>query len=761
MASRKFKENWITTPLPLAAGPGILPVPPEPEPGQRVTSLQGAVEAARAESPLTTIGDSALESAEAVAAAAGVALAAIRDSALGSAQSAAAAAGSALAATRNTAVGSVTAAASAANSVLSAARHSAAGSALASATGTALTATGIATAGSALAAVSQAAASRATALAGSALAAALEPIPSPVALYKRASFIIRFMLLWTVRELWRTLLSTVFTVAPRSVKSARKLREFVERLGGMWITLARLASLREDLLGAQFCRELARTRDLSPPVPIEIIRNQVDQELHKVGKTFSEVFSDFDPQPLLVRSFGQVHRAHLRESGREVSVRIRAADAKERSATDWRYMRIMLFVIKQLDLEPHLYWDDLMFEVKKANDDLLDFRAEVAELRKMRQRLRARRIYVPMLFRRYCTEQMLVIEYIDGVTLQDVQQVAAYEPERLADWLHENKIRPRRVWRRLFNAHNEMLFEHNMFYTELLPSNIRLLRDNRMAFVSMGTIGTLDANLQGRYRRLYRAFIQGDYTKACDTYMMMGPPLPYLDSTDMKQAVIRALRKWESRTHVKQAPYREKSLDAAVASLARCATKYCFPTVWNLARLQSAERILNKSLDFLDPTRSGLKAIKGYETASQIRSIKQAATKRIRKRVDNFTDVAQLNMQLLENLEHDGDYLRRRLQNVQAKLSKVSEIGGRLLMMAAKVALVALAVQVFIYFKQGYNTQIPLADRGTVGRVFELLRPRSRMAWVALLLILFYFRRLLVNVARQMFVKEVRPGDVL
>lgn len=634
------------------------------------------------------------------------------------------------------------------------------GSALGAAAGSALAAAKASAAGTALAAASAVAAARATE-AGAALASALEPIPSPVALINRAGYIVRFLIVWTLREIFRVAFSALVRPRPRTIESARQAREFAERLGGMWIIMARLAALRHDLLGIEFCRELARTRDLSVPLPIGVVRKTVEDELRTVNRTFEEVFSEFDDEPLTVRSFGQMHRARLRQSGREVTVRVRAPDALQRAATDWRYIRMVHWFMDQLDLEPHLRVGDLLYEVKKSTDDLLDFRSEVTELRRIRGVLRRRRIYVPTVFRRYCTEKMLVLEYIKGVNVADLQQVAKYDPERLGSWMRENKIDPRRVWRRLFNAHHELLFEHNLFYTELIPSSIMLLRDNRIALVSLGTIGTLDADLQTKYRRLYRSFIQGDFTKACDTYLMMGPALPYKDTTNMKQSVIRALRKWESRTHVKLAPYSEKSLGSAVAQLARCATEQRLPAFWNLARLQSAERLLNMTLEFFDPTKSSLKALKRYERSAQIRAIKQATTKRVRKRINSAVDVAELNMQLLENFEHDGDYLRRRLHGVQAKLSKVSEIGGRLILMMAKLAMVALVVQVFLYIKHGYHVSLPVAEQGTLGRLFNALRPQSKTAWIVLLVVLFFSRRFLVNLARQFLSKEVRPGDVL
>lgn len=562
------------------------------------------------------------------------------------------------------------------------------------------------------------------------------------------------------RELLQLMLSTIGRKRPRSAEAGRDAREFAEKLGGMWVIIVRLTSLRGDLLGEAFCHELSLVRDISAPVPFPQIRKVVEEDLRSVGTTFEETFVEFDETPHTVRSFVQVHRARLKQNKREVLVRVRVPDALQRAKTDWRYLRLLLFVLRQLNIDPHLRWDDLMFETKKATDDLLDLRAEVEELRRLRKVLRKCRIYVPLLYRKLCTERMLVLEHIQGISVADLVCSTHQNPELCDAWMRENKINRRRIWRRLFCAHHQMLFEHNMFNTELSPSSIILLKNNRLAFVSLGTIGTLDADLRRQYRHLYRAFLTEDYSKAADYYLTLGPALPYTDISKMKQMALRALRRWESRTHVKNRPYREKSLSAAVGELARCASAQELPTFWNLARLQLAERILNTTLEFFDPTKSSLKALKRYEQSAQMRSIKNATTKKVRKRVEGAIDVAQLNMQLLENFEHDGEYLRRRLLGVQSKLSKMSAIAGRMVILGSKMVVAALAIQVFLYYKQGHALAMPWMDQSTLGRALSRLRPQSGTSWVILCLFLFYIRSFFGRLARQLFQKEVRPGDV-
>lgn len=703
MSSRKFKSNWTPTPLRVREVPDTRSEEPEPVPPPDEPEL--------AELP-------------------GSALASVAGAAL------------------------VTAAAAARDAVTNTGLATAAGSALASAQASVEKSALMSAAESALAKAHSSAA-------GSLLASALEPLPSPVSLAKRASFILKFLLLTIFRELIYTVRAGWRSKATRPLKSAWATRRFAERLGGSWITLLRLASLRSDLLGAEYCRILAHTRDYSLPVALNVVRAIVDAELRTRESSFDDTFSEFDEQPITVRSFGQTHRARLRKNGREVLVRVRAPDAVRRAATDWRYQRVLLFLLEQFGIEPHMRWGDLFFEVKQSTDDLLDFRTEVEELRRIRKILRPRKIYVPIVYWKLCTEQVLIVEHITGVDVEDLMNVAQQDPERCDAWMRENGVDFRRVWRRLFNAHNEMLFEHNFFFTELVPSSIILLKDNRLAFLNSGTIGTLDAELQHRYGELYRALLEKDFSKTCDIYLEMGPALPYKDLTGMKLRTQRALRKWESRTHVKRRPYNEKSLSSAMDQLAHCAREQELPAQWNLARLQAAELRLNKSLEFFNPQKSGFRELRHYERAAEIRAIKNAATKKVRKRIDAATEAAQLNIQLIENLQYDGEYVRRRLMGVQAKLSKISEVVGRLVKIVAETAMIVLLLQVALHFTRGSQLPAFLTSEGPLGRIFIAVRPQSNLAWILLIVVLFFFRHMLQNITRQLFAKEVRPGDVL
>ena len=73
-----------------------------------------------------------------------------------------------------------------------------------------------------------------------------------------------------------------------------------------------------------------------PPRPVETVHRTIEDE---TNKKVNEIFSEFDPTPLGSASIGQVHRAVLRSTGREVAVKVQYPEAQELFTRDIHAIR--------------------------------------------------------------------------------------------------------------------------------------------------------------------------------------------------------------------------------------------------------------------------------------------------------------------------------------------------------------------------------------------------------------------------------------
>src|SRR5213595_1211620 len=99
---------------------------------------------------------------------------------------------------------------------------------------------------------------------------------------------------------------------------AERTRAALEELGGAWVKLGQMLSMRFDLLPAAYCEELLKLLNAVPPFPYADVADIVRQEL---GDKPEAVFGSFEQVPFASASIGQVHRATLR-TGERVAVKV-------------------------------------------------------------------------------------------------------------------------------------------------------------------------------------------------------------------------------------------------------------------------------------------------------------------------------------------------------------------------------------------------------------------------------------------------------
>ena len=107
-------------------------------------------------------------------------------------------------------------------------------------------------------------------------------------------------------------------VTPKEAAKADELADDLEKLGPTFVKLGQLLSTRVELLPRAYLEALARLQDKVEPFAFDEVEKIVSSEL---GVRMSKAFSDFEVTPMAAASFGQVHRARLRD-GRQVAVKV-------------------------------------------------------------------------------------------------------------------------------------------------------------------------------------------------------------------------------------------------------------------------------------------------------------------------------------------------------------------------------------------------------------------------------------------------------
>lgn len=398
---------------------------------------------------------------------------------------------------------------------------------------------------------------------------------------------------------------------------AVRLRRVFEKLGGLWIKIGQLASLRTDVFSEPTCRELAKLQHQAIGFPLSLVEDILRQTY---GSEIDSIFQYFSEEPIAAASISQVHLALLREPNVVVAVKVRRPTAERSFLRDLRHIKRLIGILEFFGFGEHLHLDDAIWELEQMVREELDFRFEAANTKRMRKSLKDHKVYVPRVFQSVSSRLVLVTEFIDGVLMSDFIRIGQHDPKRVEHWCRVNNIDPEKVGKRLFRSVLRQILEDNLFHADVHPGNIILLRDSGFALIDFGTIGSCEREMLANYKVSLQAMAQKDFGKAAEVMLRLAIAPPSLgDVKNLRRDLVRTYRDWEGRTHLTGVGYHERSLGAAGAEAGRIMTRYRVTLSWAFMRINRTWTTMDASLSYLIPQANYIRLFSGYFEAARRR----------------------------------------------------------------------------------------------------------------------------------------------
>ncbi|KMQ61065.1 ubiquinone biosynthesis protein [Chryseobacterium sp. BLS98] len=258
-----------------------------------------------------------------------------------------------------------------------------------------------------------------------------------------------------------------------------RIRLVLEELGPTFVKLGQTFSNREDLLPPELIQELQKLQDKVDTVDMnveEILENEFNISV-------KDHFQEIQKQPLATASIAQVYKAVLLD-GSPVILKLKKSDVQTVIEDD-------LLLIKDLEKIVSAYSEigeklNLKQAISTFEKSLLEEVSLVNEkeniLHFARNFKNNKETYVPKIYEEYSNNNILCMEFIDGIKVTDKTALLAHniDPVKVSE-----------VGLRLFVS---QILDYGFFHADPHAGNILVKKDGKIVFIDFGAVGKIQPN---------------------------------------------------------------------------------------------------------------------------------------------------------------------------------------------------------------------------------------------------------------------------
>ncbi len=279
-----------------------------------------------------------------------------------------------------------------------------------------------------------------------------------------------------------------------------QLRRSFEELGPSFIKLGQLMATREDILDPALIRELKLLQNQVKGIPFEVAQKVIEDSLKR---KLEEVFASIDQEPIGTASIGVVYKAQLL-SGEQVVVKVQRPNIARLIITDFE---ILFYIIEKLEKVSSdirfLGMSKMISDFFKSTQNELNFSIEAQNCERLKKNLehidRDGYIHVPKVYKEHSSEQVLVLEFLDGTPFNQFRSI------------QEMGLGMAQKLEKCIELFTHTLLADGFFHADLHGGNFFILKDGRIGIIDFGLMGTLSKKNRANLIAILYAVISHNY----------------------------------------------------------------------------------------------------------------------------------------------------------------------------------------------------------------------------------------------------------
>ena len=317
--------------------------------------------------------------------------------------------------------------------------------------------------------------------------------------------------------------------SPTSLPWPLALKNAMIELGPAFVKMGQILSVRTDLIPKDLAEALHSLQSEVPAVDSRLIFEVLTQEL---GQDPYQVFAEIETKPLAAGSMAQIHRARYAD-GRELVLKIKRPGIDQIMKED---LEILILIAGLLDKhlpESRVYHPvEAAKELKNYTLRELDFSKEAKVARQVRELFRDwEKVRIPEIY--HASTGLIVMEYIQGTPLDNLEQLESWELDRHALILLGMK------------AVMAQIFDFGLFHADPHPGNLHATPAGELLILDFGIFGRLTPELQKKAVLLMWALLNGDFNMASLFLLKMASLEPDADIEGFRQAIESRYQEWK------------------------------------------------------------------------------------------------------------------------------------------------------------------------------------------------------------------------
>ena len=274
-----------------------------------------------------------------------------------------------------------------------------------------------------------------------------------------------------------------------------RIRMAIEELGPTFVKLGQMMSTRRELFPPPLIEELLKLTDDVPVLPFQKVKTVIEE----ICGPISETFQSFEEDAFAGASLSQVHRATLMD-GSTVAVKVQRPGIREIIEVDLKILESMAERIETTFQHLRIYnpigiVQEFSVQIRKELDFVRDGKNADRISKNMKNISGVR---APKIIWEYSGSRVLVMEYIKGVRVDDV------------DAIRELGIDLKEISEKGFAAYLNQILVDGFFHGDPHPGNLMVTPDGELVLLDFGNVGIIRPDRRDEFMRVLYAIVNSD-----------------------------------------------------------------------------------------------------------------------------------------------------------------------------------------------------------------------------------------------------------